>query len=128
MTLILTRSMLISNRLLLYLFYFSSVHYFNHDFSSLAKRRRVISRTLLSRRYFFSCHVRSWRDFHWKTRVSLCMQLLVKQLNWCLQFLYILRDERVLICMMFFFWVKLKTLNQLQCYLFSWMIFALLFL
>ncbi len=57
-----------------------------------------------------------------------CNCLLSSWTDWCLQFLYILRNECILIRVMFFFWVELKTSNQLQCYLFSRMIFALLFL
>ncbi len=59
------------NDLLLHLLYFFSVCYLYHDFTFLAKRRQFLSETLLSRWWFFSCHICSWHDFWWETRIFL---------------------------------------------------------
>ena len=56
-----------------------------------------------------------------------CNYLLSSWMN-VFSFMYILRKKHVLIFVFFFFWVVLKTLNQLQDYFLSWMILILLLL
>ncbi len=86
------------------------------DFVFFAKRRRTVSETLLTHCCFASCHVCLRRNFRWRTRVSLHLQLLAKQLNWCLQFLHVFRNERVLIRVMFSFWIKSKAASLLPLF------------